>query len=318
MIEIILAVGLSFLATVIAEPHFIQFMKMKQLGQTTLDEGPSWHKAKSGTPTMGGLVFLCMISLSSLIMGAVFGHFNFVLLSGVIGFAFFGSIGFLDDYIKVFKKQNEGLKSHEKFALQLLGAAIFVALYLLSGNQPLIYLPLFGEVNSIIVFALFTIIWIAGFSNAVNLTDGLDGLATSTNIIAYATYGIIATHAGQNSIAVFCFCVVGGLAGFLLFNWKPAKVFMGEVGSLALGAGLAIISIMLHKEWTLLLVGIIFVFETLSVILQVGSFKLTGKRIFKMSPIHHHFEMSGWKEVKIVSVFSAVGFVAGLIVAIIF
>ena len=174
MIEIILAVGLSFLATVIAEPHFIQFMKMKQLGQTTLDEGPSWHKAKSGTPTMGGLVFLCMISLSSLIMGAVFGHFNFVLLSGVIGFAFFGSIGFLDDYIKVFKKQNEGLKSHEKFALQLLGAAIFVALYLFSGNQPLIYLPLFGEVNSIIVFALFTIIWIAGFSNAVNLTDGLD------------------------------------------------------------------------------------------------------------------------------------------------
>ena len=318
MIEIILAVGLSFLATVIAEPHFIQFMKMKQLGQTTLDEGPSWHKAKSGTPTMGGLVFLCMISLSSLIMGAVFGHFNFVLLSGVIGFAFFGSIGFLDDYIKVFKKQNEGLKSHEKFALQLLGAAFFVALYLLSGNQPLIYLPLFGEVNSIIVFALFTIIWIAGFSNAVNLTDGLDGLATSTNIIAYATYGIIATHAGQNSIAVFCFCVVGGLAGFLLFNWKPAKVFMGDVGSLALGAGLAIISIMLHKEWTLLLVGIIFVFETLSVILQVGSFKLTGKRIFKMSPIHHHFEMSGWKEVKIVSVFSAVGFVAGLIVAIIF
>ena len=218
----------------------------------------------------------------------------------------------------MFKKQNEGLKSHEKFALQLLGAAIFVALYLFSGNQPLIYLPLFGEVNSIIVFALFTIIWIAGFSNAVNLTDGLDGLATSTNIIAYATYGIIATHAGQNSIAVFCFCVVGGLAGFLLFNWKPAKVFMGDVGSLALGAGLAIISIMLHKEWTLLLVGIIFVFETLSVILQVGSFKLTGKRIFKMSPIHHHFEMSGWKEVKIVSVFSAVGFVAGLIVAIIF
>ena len=287
MIEIILAVGLSFLATVIAEPHFIQFMKMKQLGQTTLDEGPSWHKAKSGTPTMGGLVF---------------GHFNFVLLSGVIGFAFFGSIGFLDDYIKVFKKQNEGLKSHEKFALQLLGAAIFVALYLLSGNQPLIYLPLFGEVNSIIVFALFTIIWIAGF----------------TNIIAYATYGIIATHVGQNSIAVFCFCVVGGLAGFLLFNWKPAKVFMGDVGSLALGAGLAIISIMLHKEWTLLLVGIVFVFETLSVILQVGCFKLTGKRIFKMSPIHHHFEMSGWKEVKIVSVFSAVGLVAGLIVAIIF
>ena len=132
MIEVILSVGLAFLATVIAEPHFIQYMKMKQLGQTTLDEGPSWHKAKSGTPTMGGLVFLCMISISSLIVGAVFGHFNFVLLSGVIGFAFFGSIGFLDDFIKVFKKQNEGLKSHEKFGLQLIGSAIFVGLYLLS------------------------------------------------------------------------------------------------------------------------------------------------------------------------------------------
>ena len=286
MIEVILSVGLAFLATVIAEPHFIQYMKMKQLGQTTLDEGPSWHKAKSGTPTMGGLVFLCMISISSLIVGAVFGHFNFVLLSGVIGFAFFGTIGFLDDFIKVFKKQNEGLKSHEKFGLQLIGSAIFVGLYLLSGNAPLIY--------------------------------GLDGLAASTNIIAYGIYGVMAYRAAQHSIAIFCFCVVGGLLGFLVYNWKPAKVFMGDVGSLALGAGLAIISIMLHKEWTLLLVGIIFVGETLSVILQVGSFKLTGKRIFKMSPIHHHFEMSGWKEVKIVSVFSAIGLIAGLIVAFVF
>ena len=318
MIKVILSVGLAFLATAVAEPHFIQYMKMKQLGQTTLDEGPSWHKAKSGTPTMGGLVFLCMISISSLIVGAVFGYFNFILLSGVIGFAFFGSIGFLDDYIKVFKKQNEGLKSHEKFALQLIGAAIFVVLFLLSGNASLIYLPIFGEVNSIILFALFTIIWIAGFSNAVNLTDGLDGLAASTNIIAYGIYGIMAYREAQHSIAIFCFCVVGGLAGFLLYNWKPAKVFMGDVGSLALGAGLAIISIMLHKEWTLLLVGIIFVLETLSVILQVASFKLTGKRIFKMSPIHHHFEMSGWKEVKIVSVFSAVELVAGFIVAFVF
>ena len=196
----------------------------------------------------------------------------------------------------MFKKQNEGLKSHEKFGLQLIGSAIFVGLYLLSGNAPLIYIPFFGEVNSIIFFALFTIIWITGFSNAVNLTDGLDGLAASTNTIAYGIYGFIAYESGQRSIATFCFCVVGGLLGFLVFNWKPAKVFMGDVGSLALGAGLAIISIMLHKEWTLLLVGIIFVGETLSVILQVGSFKLTGKRIFKMSPIHHHFEMSGWKK----------------------
>lgn len=318
MIAIILAIGLPLLATVVAEPHYIHLMRMKQLGQTTLDEGPSWHKAKSGTPTMGGLVFLCMISISSLIIGAVFGHLNFVLLSGVIGFAFFGAIGFLDDYIKIFRKQNEGLKSHQKFSLQLVGSALFVILFLMSGNLPLIHLPLLGEVNSVLIFSIFTIIWITGFSNAVNLTDGLDGLATSTNIIAYGTYGIMAYKSAQSSIAIFCFCVVGGLIGFLFYNWKPAKVFMGDVGSLALGSGLAIISIMLHKEWTLLLVGLIFVLETLSVILQVGSFKLTGKRIFKMSPIHHHFEMSGWKEVKIVAVFSLMGLIAGVLAILVF
>jgi len=320
MIEVILSVGLAFLATVIAEPHFIQYMKMKQLGQTTLDEGPSWHKAKSGTPTMGGLVFLCMISISSLIVGAVFGHFNFVLLSGVIGFAFFGTIGFLDDFIKVFKKQNEGLKSHEKFGLQLIGAAIFVVLFLLSGNAPLIYLPIFGEVNSIILFALFTIIWIAGFSNAVNLTDGLDGLATSVTIITTSTFALLAYKENNFPVLVFCLTIVGALVGFLLFNRNPAKIFMGDTGSLALGGILAAISVILHKEVAFLFIGLVYILETLSVIIQVAYFKKTGKRIFKMSPLHHHFELSGYGEVKTVYIFviiavisSAIGYFVGVI-----
>ena len=170
-----------------------------------------------------------------------------------------------------------------------------------------------GEVHSLVLFAIFTIIWITGFSNAVNLTDGLDGLATSTSIIAYGTYAFLALQSQQAEIALFCFSVVGGLIGFLLFNWKPAKIFMGDVGSLALGAGLAIISLMLHHEWSLLGIGIVFVLETASVIIQVTSFKLTGKRVFKMSPIHHHFEMCGWKEVKIVLVFSLVGLIGTVI-----
>ena len=254
-----------------------------------------------------------MIGMVSIILGGLFGYFNFTLLSGVIGFVFFGGIGFFDDFIKVFRKQNQGLKSHQKFVLQLLGSAVFVALFLLSGRDPLIYIPFVGEVHSLVLFAIFTIIWITGFSNAVNLTDGLDGLATSTSIIAYGTYAFLALQSQQAEIASFCFSVVGGLIGFLLFNWKPAKIFMGDVGSLALGAGLAIISLMLHHEWSLLGIGIVFVLETASVIIQVTSFKLTGKRVFKMSPIHHHFEMCGWKEVKIVLVFSLVGLIGTLI-----
>lgn len=297
----------AFVLTFMFEPKFIRYMRVKQLGQITLDEGPIWHKAKSGTPTMGGFVFLIIISAVSLIFGLLYQEFNFTLLSGVIGFAFFGTIGFLDDFIKVFRKQNEGLKSHQKLLLQLVGSAIFVGLFLLSKREPIIFIPFFGPYNHLLFFSLFTVIWITGFSNAVNLTDGVDGLATSTSIIAYAAYGILAIRESQQAIALFCFCVVGSLVAFLVFNWKPAKIFMGDVGSLALGAGLAITSLMLHHEWSLLIVGIVFVLETASVMLQVASFKLFKRRIFKMSPIHHHFEMMHWSEVKIVVVFSLIG-----------
>ena len=312
---------IAFIFMLIFGKPFIKWLKKKKYGDTAREEGPQSHFSKSGTPTMGGLLIIGAIIFSTLIAGNFTNKFIIFLFIITI---LFTTIGFYDDYLKLTRNKN-GLSGKKKIAGQLIITALtFFFVYKFGLINKEIDFSIVNPVfkNSYfyitpVLFFVFMALVIIGSSNAVNLTDGLDGLATSTNIIAYATYGIIATHAGQNSIAVFCFCVVGGLAGFLLFNWKPAKVFMGDVGSLALGAGLAIISIMLHKEWTLLLVGIIFVFETLSVILQVGSFKLTGKRIFKMSPIHHHFEMSGWKEVKIVSVFSAVGLVAGLIVAII-
>ena len=297
----------TFLATVIAMPRFIEFMRKKQLGQVTREEGPLWHEAKTGTPTMGGAVFLVMILLGMLIFGIATGYFTIKLINGIFIFLFFGLIGFIDDFIKVFKKQNEGLTSKQKFLAQLFGSAVFVFLFVQSGQQPMITVPFIGSVTSIVLFTIFTMFWITGFSNAVNLTDGLDGLAATTSIIAYAFYAYLAFKAGQMEVLIICLSVVGALLGFLVYNRKPAQIFMGDVGSLALGAGLAIVSLLLHHEWSLLGVGIVFVCETASVMLQVASFKTTGKRIFKMSPIHHHFEMCGWSEEKVVTIFSLVG-----------
>ena len=205
------------------------------------------------------------------------------------------------------------MDSKQKFIAQLVGSAIFVLLFSISGAEPLITLPIFGAVDNWIVFALFAIIWITGFSNAVNLTDGLDGLVAGTASIAYGAYAYIAYIQGQTEVLLFCLTIIGGLIGFFIYNKKPAKIFMGDVGSLALGASLAVVALMLRLEWSLLIIGLVFVIETASVILQVSSFKLRGKRIFKMSPIHHHFEMSGWSEWRVVITFWLVGLVAAII-----
>lgn len=176
-----------------------------------------------------------------------------------------------------------------------------------------LYIPFAGIVNSAILFIIFIIFWLVGFSNAVNLSDGLDGLATGLSIVAYGTYAYIAFKQKNLSILIFCMSVIGGLIAFLIYNHKPAKIFMGDAGSLALGGGLAVVSIFLNRPWSLLLVGIVFVCETASVILQVISFQTTGKRIFKMTPIHHHFEMLGWSEWKVDIVFWIVGLIGSII-----
>lgn len=306
--------GISFVIVVALMPLIIRYFREKQLGQVTREEGPSWHEAKSGTPTMGGVAFILSTILAAFIIAlmSIDRSINLVLLVGV--FVLYGLIGFIDDFIKLFMKRNLGLTSSQKFIAQVVIGALFYLVLLSNGFNNQINLGFAQNVPVGLVYGVFAVFWMVGFSNATNLTDGIDGLMATTGTIAYGAYAYIAYTQEQWGVLIFALSVIGGLLGFLLFNLKPAKIFMGDVGSLALGAGLAAMSILLHVEWTLLFIGIIFVIETASVILQVTSFKRTGKRIFKMSPIHHHFEMDGWSEWKIVGIFSTVGLAAALLV----
>ncbi|MGR3741970.1 phospho-N-acetylmuramoyl-pentapeptide-transferase [Companilactobacillus sp. DQM5] len=293
----------SFAIAVMLLPLFIGYLRAKDEGQQIREEGPKWHEKKSGTPTMGGVVFLISIIITNIWVGIVKNQFTLSMLVVSLVIILFGVLGFLDDFIKVSKKRNLGLKAWQKMAGQILIGLIFMHVYAHEGFSTVLNVPLIGSINSVIIFTIFAIIWLVGFSNAVNLTDGLDGLVAGLATISYATYGIISFQESRNDIALICFSVAGGLIAFLFYNHKPARIFMGDVGSLALGGGLAAISLILQRPWSLLLIGLIYVIETLSVMLQVGSFKLFKRRIFKMTPIHHHFEMLGWSEWKIDIVF---------------
>lgn len=309
--ELILPLSVSFGITVSLMPFFIGYFNYKKIGQTTREEGPKWHEVKTGTPTMGGTVFVSAILITLLLSAYFMRVLNGQIWMVWLTFLLFGGIGFIDDFISIFKKQNEGLTAKQKFIAQLVFSGIIVLIGVLSGIRMVLPLGLFDVTNVVVIIA-FAFVWITGFSNAVNLTDGLDGLATGLNIIAYSAYFALALHLKNLPIALTCITVVGALLGFLIYNKKPAKIFMGDVGSLALGAGLAVVSILINNPWSLLIIGFVFVVETASVILQVASFKLTGKRIFKMSPIHHHFEMSGWSEQTVVVVFWIVGMLVAL------
>jgi len=310
--EILVPFSVSFALTVTIMPFFIGYFNYKKIGQTTREEGPLWHEVKTGTPTMGGTVFVCSIIVTLLLSAWFMNISDPSIWMMSLSFLLFGGIGFLDDFISIFKKQNEGLTSKQKFFAQLVFSVIVIGIGILLGEQYVI--PLFGmNITNPILIILFALFWITGFSNAVNLTDGLDGLAGGLNIIAYGAYFYLALQTGQETIALICLIVVGALLGFLFYNKKPAKIFMGDVGSLALGAGLAVISLMINSPWSLVIIGLVFVLETASVMIQVAVFKKTGKRVFKMSPVHHHFEMSGWSESKVVFVFWAIGIIAALL-----
>lgn len=297
---------LAFVLSYLAFPPLIRYFRKKQLGQVTLEDGPTWHEEKSGTPTMGG-VNIIIFTLTVVSIVALFNNlFNWQLATLMFLLSFYGFIGFIDDFIKLFMKRNLGLSSKQKFLLQILGGLIVVGMLWWYNWPTVVHLPVIQNWSVGLLFYLFIVFWIVGFSNATNLTDGIDGLLGSTASIAYAAYGVIALTQKQWSLVLFSWAVVGSLLAFLLFNKKPAKIFMGDVGSLALGAGLAGLSILLQIEWSLLLIGFIFVIETASVMIQVFYFKRTGKRIFKMTPIHHHFEMSDWSENKIVLIFSLI------------
>lgn len=312
MKEWLLPLIIGFIISFVLTPILITYFRAKKEGQMIREEGPKWHEKKSGTPTMGGLAFVIATIVTTLVSTLIIGTQNIVTWLLVLLLLFYGLIGMWDDSIKIFKRQNEGFKASQKFSLQIIIAIIF-GIILVTGGQSTV-ISLFG--NQVIglgyLYVIFIIIWVSGFSNAVNLTDGLDGLVTGLSIIAFLTYAIIAYIQHQYNVLIFCLAIVGSLGAFLLFNRKPAKIFMGDMGSLALGGSLAGVSIILKQELSLLLIGLVFVIETLSVMLQVGYFKLTQKRIFKMTPIHHHFEMSGWSEWKVVIVFWLVGLLTSI------
>ncbi len=302
---------LSLVLTVVFLPLFISYAHKKKQGQMIREEGPKWHEKKSGTPTMGGFVFNFVILFTSIVVPIIFHNLNPQILILDFILILYGFLGFWDDSIKLWKKQNEGLKPWQKLAGQIVGGIVFLFVYRFEGFP--FSISFFGhELHLGFIFILFVIFWLVGFSNAVNLTDGIDGLVAGQSIIAFGAYAVIAWAQHQYDILIFCISVIGALVGFLFFNHKPAKIFMGDMGSLALGGALAAVSILVHHVLSLLIIGIIFVIETASVILQVTSFRLTGKRIFKMSPIHHHFEMCGWNEWKIDIVFWIVGLIAAI------
>ncbi|MDN7241340.1 phospho-N-acetylmuramoyl-pentapeptide-transferase [Planococcus sp. N028] len=313
--DMLLGFGIALVLTVLLMPLFIPLLKRMKFGQSIREEGPQSHMKKTGTPTMGGLVFLIAIIVTTLVVALITDLLTSEIMILLLVLFGFGLIGFLDDFIKVVLKRNLGLTSLQKLVAQIVIA--IVSFFLLNSinfdtalNIPFTSISI--ELSGL--YVLFLIFWLVGFSNAVNLTDGLDGLVAGTASIAFAAFGVLAVFQDQMGVALFTFTVAGALIGFLIFNKYPAKVFMGDTGSLALGGALAVVSILLKQEFLLLIIGLVFVLETLSVILQVGSFKLRKKRIFKMSPIHHHFELSGWSEWKVVTVFWLVGLVAAVIV----
>ena len=292
----------------------IPMLRRLKFGQEIREEGPAWHASKSGTPTMGGIIFIMSIIVTLVAMfvwtasdGISMGNTVDLVLVVLLSLAF-GAIGFIDDYIKVVKKRNLGLTAAQKFSLQFVVALIFATVVAIGGSTgTVIDLPFTSVDFDLSWFYIpFVIFVMLATVNSVNLTDGLDGLATSITIVIAIFYMLISTRVGNHAMGLLTAVLCGSLVGFLLFNWKPAKVFMGDTGSLFLGGAVCGLAIMLKQPITLLIVGFVYVMETLSVIMQVTSYKLTGKRIFKMSPIHHHFEMCGWSEVTIVCVFSAV------------
>ena len=310
--EIVLPLVVSFVITAAAGRLLIPALRRLKAGQSIKEIGPTWHMTKQGTPTMGGVMFIIGIGITILALGwrhmmaGEFAHLYVYLFALV-----FGAIGFIDDYQKVKHHHNTGLTALQKFALQLAAAVAFLCLMRLEGLlTPNLYIP-FWNTHLVLpwpVYLIFAAFVIVGTVNAVNITDGLDGLSTSVTIPVAVFFTVMAVvWPGFAQLGTFSAAMAGGLGGFLLYNHYPAKVFMGDTGSLFLGGAVAALAFAYDMPLVLLLVGIVYICETLSDIIQVTYFKLThGKRIFKMAPLHHHFEMCGWKETKIVAVFTTV------------
>lgn len=310
MTKILLTMICAFALCLILGKILIPILHKLKAGQAIREDGPTWHNSKAGTPTMGGLCFIGA-SLLSIVFGfsAVINGDRGVLYVLLLSLCF-GLVGFLDDFFKVKYKRNLGLTSIQKACLQMAVSAIFLYILYKEGIMTAdLYIPFFNVSFGIhpLVFIFFAMFVIVGCVNAVNLTDGIDGLATSVTLPVMVFFTMVAVMEQKTSLALFPASLVGGLAAFLVYNFKPAKTFMGDTGSLFLGGAVCGLAFALDMPLVLILVGLIYIIETLSVILQVGYFKAThGKRLFKMAPIHHHFEKCGWSEEKIVFVFSGI------------
>ena len=323
LIKTLAAVILGFVISAVLGKYLVPALRRWKAGQAIKEDGPTWHMSKQGTPTMGGLMFIAAVAIVVLVLNGpaiLSGDLTsvFVLLFALV----FGLIGFIDDYAKIKKKENTGLSASQKFLLQLAAAILFIVLLRNSGIlSPNLYVPFFGVEWKLpwVVYMIFAALVITGTVNAVNITDGVDGLSSSVTlpVCAFfaASFGYAYLHwdrPGSAGMTVFAAALFGGLVGFLVYNFYPAKVFMGDTGSLFLGGAVCGMAFALDLPLILILVGIIYIVETLSDIIQIVYFKAThGKRIFRMSPIHHHFEMGGWSEEKIVCVFSLVGLIGG-------
>ena len=311
MMNVILAIAVAFVLTLVLGRFLIPALRALKAGQAIREDGPTWHNSKAGTPTMGGLMFMAAAAVCVVVFGFSgmrSGDFSalYVLLLALC----FGLVGFLDDFFKVKYKRNLGLTSIQKACLQMAVSAIFLYILYKEGIMSAsLYIPFFNVSWDIhpILYIFFAMFVFVGCVNAVNLTDGLDGLSSSVTVIVMVFFTAVAVAMERFTLAVLPASLVGGLAAFLCYNWKPAKVFMGDTGSLFLGGAVCGTAFALDMPLVLIMVGIIYIIETLSVIIQVGYFKLThGKRFFKMAPIHHHFEKCGWAEERIDLTFAAI------------
>ena len=296
-----LIVGL--VVALILGPIFIPLLHKFKFGQNIREDGPQSHLKKAGTPTMGGIIFIIAIIVVMISMRYSISSEGMVILYSMIAFGF---IGLLDDMLKIIHKNNLGLRAWQKMVLLLL-FSVAMAYYAYANIGSTISVPFTDIHLSLgIIYIPLVIIYCAATTNAVNLTDGLDGLATSVTIIVLIFFTIVSVKEGKEDIAVFCIGLIGALLGFLKYNRFKAKIFMGDTGSLALGGAIGSIALLLKMPIIVVIVGGIYVFEAASVIIQVISFKTRGKRVFKMAPVHHHFEQLGWSEVKVVRVFSLI------------
>jgi len=312
--KVVLAIMLGFVTSAILGLIMVPLLKKMKIGQRISEYVDIRHQKKQGTPTMGGLIFIISTILVVLFL-LLTGKIDFTYDLKIVFFVFvsYSIIGFLDDYVSIKNGKNEGLTAVQKLFLQLIVAIVFFYLYVKNGGQTSLIISTLGiHIEMKWLYGLFILFILVGSSNAVNLTDGLDGLAAGLSGIAFIAFSLISLMVGYTDMGIFTLVLTGALVGFLIYNGHPAKIFMGDTGSLALGAVMGTIAIITHREITLFIVAFVFVFETLSVILQVFWVKTFKKRLFLMTPLHHHFEKLGWHEIEIVRTFWVFGFILAM------